>query len=515
MYIVSNSGMQRVLLLILILFTFSCADDETESFTYTPEVKSFVSDREIITGQIIQLKLRAIGNIIIFPKIEKIDGVKVLEQSERITNKFHYINGVLKKERTVKILTLAPYHDITIPSYEVEIDGRMYQTKPIKIKVTKANAQNKEDNNKYLLHLRADKKSVIIGEPILVSAYFSLKFGVRLSKNPQYTKPAFKGFFVKEVAEKKVYNEDQRQVTEYTYLLTPLYEGNFTVGPATAKLRVIHKNRRNMFGRSTGASLISIASNSIDIEVKEKLQKSDLVGSFILEHTLYKQSVKANKPVNLDINISGVGSLEDFEFTEYEIDGVTVYNDEASITTALRDNSVHSSYSKSFVFISDHDFTIPARHISVYNTQSKTVKFLEVPSYDIHVKGSQTIALQKFHVNTSTADQVQINLNISKKSMLDIEELSASWWMIVLAFVLGLLAMSLLMLLPKRIRGQKYYSCSCKESEALKILYPHIAESSKIEAMVRKLYAKKNADKSIVIDKKVLRELVEKVKKPH
>ena len=49
-----------------------------------------------------------------------------------------------------------------------------------------------------------------------------------------------------------------------------------------------------------------------------------------------------------------------------------------------------------------------------------------------------------------------------------------------------------------------------KEDGALKILYAHMSESPEIEVMVRKLYAKKNGDKSVVIDKKELKELVER-----
>jgi hypothetical protein len=39
-----------------------------------------------------------------------------------------------------------------------------------------------------------------------------------------------------------------------------------------------------------------------------------------------------------------------------------------------------------------------------------------------------------------------------------------------------------------------------------------MSEDAEVEAMVRKLYARKNGDKSVQIDKKVLREMVEKVK---
>jgi hypothetical protein len=87
------------------------------------------------------------------------------------------------------------------------------------------------------------------------------------------------------------------------------------------------------------------------------------------------------------------------------------------------------------------------------------------------------------------------------------------WWMLMLAFVSGLFIMYLFKYMP--LSKFKREKSPYKESEALKILYAHINESKEIEEMVRKLYARKNGDKSVVIDKKVLRELVEKVKKSH
>jgi hypothetical protein len=53
------------------------------------------------------------------------------------------------------------------------------------------------------------------------------------------------------------------------------------------------------------------------------------------------------------------------------------------------------------------------------------------------------------------------------------------------------------------------------EAEALKILYAHINESPEIEKMVRKLYAKKNGDKRIKIDKNELREILDKIESRH
>jgi len=83
-----------------------------------------------------------------------------------------------------------------------------------------------------------------------------------------------------------------------------------------------------------------------------------------------------------------------------------------------------------------------------------------------------------------------------------VEVKTVAWWMLALAFVFGALFTYLLRFMPTK--KQKPY----KESEALKILYGHMGEDSKIEEMVRKLYAKKNGDKSIQIDKKELKEMV-------
>ena len=517
MQIHGDQGIQKLLFLILILFTFAHATDtDVETFSYTREVKVLVSDTEIVAGNVIRLKIRATGDKVVFPNIEEIDGVQVLEQSERITNKFHYINGVLNKEHTALILTFAPHHDMTIPSYDVKIDGRVYKTEPVKIKVMPATAQNLENNNKFFLYLETDKKSVTVGEPIVATVYLSLKLGLQLSENPRYTKPAFKGFFSKVLGEEKVYRKGNRQITEIKYLLTPQSEGDFTVGPARVKLGEVDKKRRDMFGRFIRTRWVPIASNRVKIKVTKKARESDLVGHFTIENTLDRRDVKAGEPVNLSVKISGDGTLEDFVFPDFEIDGVTVYSDDAEVVTDLNESTVRSTYSKSFAFISDNDFKIPARRISVYDTEDKTVKYLEIPSYAVHVEGSPVQTEKKPQVKIADADKSERNLKAPQKSMLDTGEeyknitkkQSPPWWMTVSAFVSGLLLMYLLHSFPslkrKRNRG------TVNEDEALKILYATINESKEVEDMVRKLYAKKNGDKSIVIDETVLKKLLEK-----
>jgi len=480
-------------------------------------VEATVSNTEVVQGNMAQLKITASGKRAAFPTIQKIDGMPVLGRHQGQNNSFTYINGEMKNTRTTTlVLTFAPQKDMKIPSYEVNIDGKVYKTKPIDIKVVKSTVPKAGSSEKFSLQLRSNKKSVIVGEPLLATVYFSLQNGVRLSENPQYNKPEFKGFFVKEVGKEKSYSEGNRQVTELRYILIPQSEGNFTVGPATAKIGVADRNKRDMFGRFFGTSWTPIASNMVNIEVKAKLQESDLVGDFSLEQHIDAQKVKANKPVNLTVKITGKGSLEDFEFPKYEIDGVTVYSDDAKITSDVNNNAISSTYVKSFAFISDHDFVIPAKNISVYDTKTKTLKQLKIPSYEISIEGTKQAIPAAASTSEAKTGVVQTNLKVAQKSMLDdgepevpVEENATEWWMVILAFVSGMIVMALVRYLPGF--KMKTHTGSYSEAEALKILYPHMSESSEIEEMVRKLYAKKNGDKSIVIDKKVLKELLEKI----
>ena len=508
----SAFSVQKIVVLVLTLFTihyslFTAAE--------AASVEATLSKTEVVQGNMVQLKIKAIGNKAAFPNIREIGGSQVVGRHQGQNNSFTYINGVMKSERSTSlVLTFAPQHDTIVPSYSINIDGTVYKTDPIALKVVKASAPKMSKDNKFSLQMRSDKKSVMVGEPVLVTVYFSLENGVQLSENPQYNAPVFKGFLTKEVDKEKTYREGNRQVTELRYLLTPQREGNFTIDPATAKIGVSDTSRRDMFGRFFGTVWVPISSNSMTIEVRSTTQNTDLVGSFYIENSIDKQEVKANNPVNLTVKIEGEGSLEDFEFSEYEIDGVTIYSDDAKVDTKIIGKKLKSTYSKSFAFIAANDFTVPARNITAYDTETNTVKTLEIPSYEVKVE-SNKVALSTPTDKTEKSAVVQTNIKQDESLLPDATEKevkvkSVEWWMLILAFISGLILMYVLkyVSLSKFKRNKSPY----KESEALKILYAHINESKEIEEMVRKLYAKKNGDKSVIIDKKLLKELVEKIK---
>ena len=495
---VKMQNLGKVLVIIAVSF----------QYLWSASVEATVSSMEVVSGNAVQLRIIATGDNVKFPEIKRIDGYNVQGTHTGNSSSYSYVNGSMKSQHsTTKTLTFFPTKNMTIPSYKIEIEGKDYKTKPIAISIVKSKTPTGQNNAMFSLQMRANKNKVMVGESLMVTVYFSLQNGVRLSQEVQYTPPSFPGFIVADAGEQNAYRKGNYQVQEVRYILTPQAEGNFTATPAHAKVGIADRSRRDIFGMSFGTKWKQTMSNSLEIEVLPQEKESDLVGDFTVDATIDAQEVKANKPVNLTVKIEGKGNLESFEFPKYEIDGVTVYSDEAKIETKVVDGELYSSYSKSFAFISEEDFVIPARSFSVLTPQDHQIKALDVNAYDIKIKKIPSSA-----VNTHTNGVVQTNMTqaIQTKEVTvekQVEVKSVAWWMLAVAFGLGALFMVVLRWLPGFKRGT---ASPYKESEALKILYGHMSEDADIEEMVRKLYARKNGDKSVEIDKKVLKEMVER-----
>lgn len=474
-------------------------------------IEASVSSTEVVSGNTVQLRLKATGSSVAFPEITMIDDAPVTGMRTSSSRNMTMINGDFKNEvSTTQIIRFVPKHDMTIPAYTVKIGATEYTTEPIEIKMVTSSAPAGQNNEMFSLQMQSNKTKVMVGESFMVTVYFSLKNGVPLAEEVQYTQPIFSGFTVADAGEQHPYTKGNYQVQEVRYILTAQAEGNFTIIPAQANIGLPDRSRRDIFGMTFGTNWKQIASNSLNIEVLPQAKESDLVGDFTVETTIDSQEVKANKPVNLTVKIEGKGNLESFEYPKYEIDGVTVYSDEAKVETKVVDGELYSTYSKSFAFISEDDFTIPERNFSMLTPEEHEIKALNVKSYDVTIKKTDAVLESPSSPQTHGVVQSKMEQPVQAEEVTaekQAEVQSVAWWMLATAFGLGMLFMFVLRWLPRlKTKTVNPY----KESEALKILYAHMSEDIKIEEMVRKLYAKKNGDKSVQIDKKVLKEMVER-----
>ncbi|MFT7824301.1 MAG: BatD family protein [Sulfurimonas sp.] len=476
---------------------------------HAASVEAKVSASEVVEGNVVKLQISAEGDKVEFPRISEIAGEAVVGTSMQSSRNMAYVNGEMKSEKiTTKVIGFVPQKDLTIPSYTVKIDGKSYQTEPISVKVVASKAPQLKADALYSFDLKSSKTEISAGESFVVTLYVSVSDRIQGAKLSNFTDPEMKDFYSKALGESRQYRQNGYTVVEKQYLLIANKDGNFTIGPAKAKLGKADLQRRDFFGRYV-TQWYDIASNDLFIQVKPQPQKSDLIGEFRLSAKVDATEVKANKPVNLTVKIEGEGNLEDFEFPEYEIDGVTVYSDEAQVHSQVKEGKLYSFYTKSFAMISENDFTIPSRSFTIWNPKTSVLEKLEVSSYDIKVKGDKG-ALQ---ATISTEESKREKAETGVRDIGHQQEVSAkdvyqiTWWMLVAAFMAGMLALYIILkLLSSFQNSRKTY----KNDEALQLLYPYINESEEVEKMVRKLYAKKNGEKSVEIDKKELRALIEK-----
>ncbi|MEY3002692.1 MAG: hypothetical protein RLZZ428_1067 [Pseudomonadota bacterium] len=476
-------------------------------------VQATVSNTEVVKGSSVQLQIEATGDDPHFPDIQTIEGNPITGRQTGKSSSYIYANSRLEsKHTTILTLTFSPKNDLTIPSYDVQIDGKSYHTDPIDVRLVASNDSAGPSGALFTLEMKADKPQVMVGESLIVTLSFALRNDAKISQGVEFHPPTFPGFMVTDMQDKRSYQKGNYQIEELHYMLSAQSEGNFTSTPADVKVGLLDQSRRDVFGMFFGTVWEDGVSNILNIEVLPQVNKSDLVGDFTLDTTLDATEVKANQPVNLTIKLQGEGNLQGFEFPAYEIDGVTVYGDEPKVESKIIDGKLHSTYSKSFVFIADKDFMIPSKHFSMWNPQDKTMQTLEVPSSEVKISNKSvyhsSVPEEKTGVvQTQTAlNQVPKEVTVEKK----VEVGTIAWWMLVVAYVFGVFSVWVMKwFLGFKPKKKTLYS----EAEALKILYPHISQSDEVDAMVRQLYARKNGDVSVKIDKKVLKAMVEKFTK--
>jgi len=485
--------MKRILGSLLLLLGALSAG----SFTAT------VDSTEVAKGDSVLLTLAVTGeNVDAIPDIPEIDGKKVLHTKRRMLSDYVSVDGRSRMEKThLMIMEFRPDSDMVIPSFSAMVDGELKVTKPITVKIVKPIEGKRRATKDFALDINIEKSRFYLGEPILLHLYFKQRKNIKVIKI-EYTPPTFKDFFAKEVGKKKSYDKGEFTIQAFTYQLIAKKSGKLTIEAAKAKIaqRVRERQEGGWFVDLPKWSQIS--SSSLEVEVLKPSQKYDLVGKYQLQDSIDHQNVKANKPVTLRIELVGEGTLDDYEGISFEIPKVTVYSDEAKVTSKLVGNKLQSRYQKSFVFIADHDFTIPSKTIKVYDYETGEVKTLQTKTYYIKV-GEEAKGMGSSLVHTQSSVERRKVTTGSPKPL--------SLLVLFLTFALGVFVTLFFKLLPLTwFKNLRFNRTKVRNEEALKILYPKIGESAEVEAMVRKLYAANRGDKSVEIDPHYLEKLVEK-----
>jgi hypothetical protein len=357
----------------------------------------------IYKGDNVSFTITANGDDIEFPNITNIDGFAITGTGS--SSQTSIINGKVSKSVS-KTYTFSPKKDVTIPSLNVSVDGEQLKTQPKTISVIKS--QMSKNGDPFIVELKIDKKNLKVGESTTLNILFKQRLDAKANKL-NINEPKVENFWIKKIDGEKQFSDGQYIVTQYSYLIFAQKEGRFEISPIQADIgRLSQRSMGGFFNDPFFNSMTAqinwqkIYSNPLHIEVDALPNGIELYGSFNIEASVDKKEVFVNKPVNLTIDIKGIGNIDDIEKFDINLANAIVYPDKPQIKSNLVNGEYQGSFKQKIAIISDNDFTIPSIKLTFFDKKTNSVKTIETTPIDIKVKGQTLLSKNEPVVQTST-----------------------------------------------------------------------------------------------------------------
>lgn len=435
-----NLNLGKTLLWLLLLPLMAWAD-----------VSAKLSKSIIYNGDQVRLILEADGADIEFPELTDIAGYPILGTSNR--SSVTYNNGNMTKSLTRSYI-FQPTKDVIIPVYKVMIDGVEEMTAPLTLRVTKASgAISIKDSVR--LEMTVDKKEAYVGEPITLELTFKSLPNASYHK-VELSEPELKKFWAKKVQGLKQGRDGEYTTQTYTYVLFPQEEGTFTLQPPFVRLGTRVRGGvfsdpffGNMGGRMSWKKLFA---NELTLNIKPLPNNLEVYGDFRITAGVDKQEVKANKPINLTIDIMGQGNIEDIQKFELDIPNAVVYSDELKVSNSGITKGV---VTQKLAIVADRDFTIPSMSFSFFDAKTKKSKTIKTEPIKIKVIGSTIEAITSNSIEQKVvAKAVQPAVSEEKMVIVESEPIDKVLWYIF-GLLSGMLLTASAWFIRKKLKGRE------------------------------------------------------------
>jgi len=435
-----NLNLGKTLLWLLLLPLMAWAD-----------VSAKLSKSIIYNGDQVRLILEADGADIEFPELTDIAGYPILGTSNR--SSVTYNNGNMTKSLTRSYI-FQPTKDVIIPAYKVMIDGVEEMTAPLTLRVTKASgAISIKDSVR--LEMTVDKKEAYVGEPITLELTFKSLPNASYHK-VELSEPELKKFWTKKVQGLKQGRDGEYTTQTYTYVLFPQEEGTFTLQPPFVRLGTRVRGGvfsdpffGNIGGRMSWKKLFA---NELTLNIKPLPNNLEVYGDFRITAGVDKQEVKANKPINLTIDIMGQGNIEDIQKFELDIPNAVVYSDELKVSNSGITKGV---VTQKLAIVADRDFTIPSMSFSFFDAKTKKSKTIKTEPIKIKVIGSTIEAITSNSIEQKVvAKAVQPAVSEEKMVIVEPEPIDKVLWYIF-GLLSGMLLTTSAWFIRKKLKGRE------------------------------------------------------------
>lgn len=327
----------------------------------------------------------------------------------------------------------------TIKQATIEIDGQVYKTFPVTVRVTKAIEKPKNPNDPTYIasqnvHLVAEvsKANPYLNEAITVvyKLYVALDTGVsgwRDKETPKF------GDFWNQNIEVKAFNaaranyngEEYQYVVLKKYVLYPQKTGKLKLEPYVLDVTVeVPTSRYDIFGNAIVRKIpqtITAGKRTINVKPLPEAGKptnfNGAVGLFELDVTTNKVSLDAGESLEAEVQVSGRGNLKLFELPKLTVpSSLEVYEPEhkENIRTDLRGMQGRSKDTYTIVPQFKGKYPIPGVSFSYFNPvagEYRTLNSNEIVVDVVNGPSSVSATSPNNNLNNSNKQAVTTNSN--------------------------------------------------------------------------------------------------------
>ncbi|WP_353662719.1 BatD family protein [Hydrogenimonas sp. SS33] len=498
---------------------------------FAGDVRVSVDKRRVVKGDTVTVTIEADGSEVKFPVIRQIDGFPILGTSQQ--SNIAIINGNVRRT-TVKRLTFAPMHSVTVPSFTVSVDGKEVKTQPLKIEVTDAPpaTQGKAGSGPFLqIHL--NKTHVHVGEPVEMEVVLHYPAGKNVVQT-RFQKPEFENIWIKQLGDTVREVRGDEVIEKQRYLIFPQKAGRFELGPLTAKIakRVMVKPPINdpFFNDDFFNDFFArlqwnrVASNRVTLIADPLPGGVDLYGSFTLHAGVDRRKVEAGKPVTLTITVEGEGNIEDVDKFDIDIPSAVVYSDDPVVKEWVRNGRYGGRFVQKVTIVADNNYTVPSVTLRYFDRDKKRVVEKRTAPIPIEVVGGKAPTVQARQSQPAAGGGPGETKEPESEAPAIVKREGVPYGWLILAMLLGIALgaggmaawnKGRKLLREAKVRKEADVARAIRKAKSdrqlFDLLLPYAKEDPEIEAALQQLEANLYQNAHNKIDKALMAQIVEEL----
>mgnify|MGYP002629728527 CR=1 FL=1 len=441
----------------------------------------------VSVGDTVTYSIKVDGNDLQRPLLDRLCDTGIIATSAQ-TN-IEMINGDYKKTKILSYQFM-PQKSCVIKPLDIVVDGKTQTTNAVKVDVKPA---TQEVNGDFIVEL-SGKKDVYVGEPFEMSVLIKQKHSAQ-ALDSKFVVPDMQGFWKSGEPKQDKYDEGAFTITKLTYRLSAQREGELKISPAQLAIAT-RANVRNAWG-SFGQDVKwkSYFSNELSVNAKPIPNGAKFIGDFVIKATVDKREINPNEAVNVTLEISGEGNLEDVVKFKPYVNDVSVFDEKPVVTG--------NKFTQKLALVGDNDFTIPEFTLTFFNSKTKTLETISTKAIDVKVNGAKPT--RELIVKR---DEAAVATN--EKSVTVVEQTNVSTLWTTLAFLLGL-AIGVILALSKpweRLKKEKPFDVKDEKKLLMKLI--PFKDEENVQEILDVLEANVYSNAKKTIDKKLLQEILKR-----